>query len=168
MKPVRLILPALLLFGLACRKEAPRRIENENLGIAATFPGEAKLYRRDEPTPFGMIGWFDTAYVPTLRMDESYHVEVGNLPPGTEGGSTPGEIASTFEKWLAARLGPVQRTDLPAAQGPGFSYTARGPNHSTVEGVLVIRRGRLHHAQGTAPKAGDPRLRAFIDSFSVK
>jgi hypothetical protein len=168
MNAARLILPALLLAGLACRKEEPRRIENDNLGIAATFPGEAKLFRRDEATPFGMVGWFDTAYVPTGRMDESFHVEVGNLPPGSEGGSTPGQIASSFEKWLTARLGPIQRTDLPEAQGPGFRYTARGPNASSVEGVLVIRRGRLHHAQGTARKADDPRLRAFIDSFSVK
>lgn len=168
MKPVRLILPALLLLSLACRKEEPRRIENDNLGVAATFPGEAKLFRRDEATPFGMVGWFDLAYVPTARMDESFHVEVGNLPPGAEGGRNPAEIAATFEKWLSVRLGPIQRTDLPAAQGPGFRYAARGPNGSSVEGMLVVRRGRLHHAQGTTRKAGDPRLRTFIDGFSVK
>ena len=165
---VRLLVPALLLLAVACRKEAPRRIENDNLGIAATFPGEAKLFRRDEATPFGMIGWFDTAYVPGMRMDESYHVEVGNLPQGTDGGTTPGEVAATFEKWLTGRLGPIQRRDLPADKGPGFGYTANGPNKSAIEGVLVIRRGRLHHAQGTARKADDPRLRAFIDSFAVK
>jgi hypothetical protein len=163
-----LLLLALLLPGLACGRETPRRIENESLGVAATFPGEAKLYRRDEPTPFGMVGWFDLAYVPTLRMDESYHVEVGNLPPGSQGGSTPAQVAATFEKWLRMRFGSIQRTDLPAEQGPGFRYTAKGPNNRAVEGVLVIRRGRLHHAQGTAPRADDPRLRNFIDGFTVK
>lgn len=168
MKAARLILPALLLFGLACRKEEPRRLENDNLGVAATFPGEAKLFRRDEATPFGMVGWFDLAHVPGGRLDENFHVEVGNLPPGVEGGRNPAEIAATFEKWLTVRLGPIQRNDLSAALGPGFRYTASGPNGSAVEGVLVIRRGRLHHAQGTTRKAGDVRLRTFIDGFSVK
>lgn len=168
MKPACLVLPALLLLAPACRREEPRRIENDSLGFVAVFPGEAKLYRRDETTPFGTVGWFDTAYVPTQRMDESYHVEVGNLPPGTAGGTTPGEVAATFERWLKSRLGAVQRRDLPAAQGPGFAYTAPGPHGSAVEGVLVIRRGRLHHAQGTANRADNPRLRSFIDSFAVK
>jgi hypothetical protein len=163
-----LLLLALLLPGQACRREAPNRIENESLGVAATFPGEAKVFRRDEPTPFGMVGWFDLAYVPTLRMDESFHVEVGNLPPGSQGGSTPAQVATTFEKWLRSRYGAIERQDLPADKGPGFSYTAKGPNGRAVEGVLVIRRGRLHHAQGTAAKANDPRLRAFIDGFTVK
>jgi hypothetical protein len=33
--------------------------------------------------------------------------------------------------------------------------------------VVILRRGRLHHAQATVSKANDSRLRAFIDGFSV-
>ena len=158
----------LVLLTLACARERPVQVDNSNLGIAATFPGEAKLLRWEETTPFGRMEWFDTIYAPTARMDESFHIQVGNLPAGTQGGSSPAEVAATFQGWLQARLGPIAATELPAGKGPGFHYTAKGPNGRIIEGVLVIRRARLHHAQATVARSDDPRLRAFIDSFQVQ
>ncbi|MBI4911889.1 MAG: hypothetical protein HY823_04050 [Acidobacteria bacterium] len=165
----RVSLGILLLAALlACAKEQPRRVQNDNLGIAATFPGEPKLYKHQEPTPFGSMEWFDTAYSPPGRMDESFHVQVGNLPEGTKGGATPAEVAETFAAWLRARLGSLDRRSLPGGGGAGFAYRAAGPGGTRIEGVLVVRRGRLHHAQGTVAPGGEARMRAFIDGFEVR
>jgi len=158
---------ALPLLLLACQPEAPQRVSNANLGVTATFPGPAALTKHFEPSPFGEIEWFDLTCAPGGRLDESFHIEVGNLPKGKQGGTTPTEILATYEGFLAYRLGAVQRTPLPAAQGPGFRYTATHPNGHRIEGVVVLRRGRLHHAQATVRKADDPRLRAFLDGFEV-
>ncbi len=160
-----LMLPVLLL--LACQPEPPQRISNENLGVAATFPGPAVVHKHVEPSPFGDIEWHDLTCASTGRLDESFHIEVGNLPKGKQGGSTPAEILATFEGTLTYRFGPLQKEPLPATQGPGFHYTARHPQGHVIEGVVVFRRGRIHHAQATVPQANDKRLRAFIDAFEV-
>lgn len=163
-------LPGIVLLSLAlvgCGKDEPQRVENPNLGIKATFPGPTNLNKHLETTPFGQIEWFDTSYYPAGRLDENFHVEVGNLPPGKQGGETPEAIIATFRKDLERRQGRLQSTDLPKGKGPGFSYLASGPQGTTVAGILVVRRGRLHHAQGTVAKGTDPRLKVFLESFEV-
>lgn len=165
----RLSAAGLILAGLlACQAEKPFLLDDATLGVKAAFPGEARMAKYSESSPFGSIEWFSTAYAPPGRLDFTCHVNVGNLPPGTQGGTTPGEVLATFEGWMAKRLEGFQRTDLPAAQGPGFRYRAKLPTGSAVEGIIVVRRGRLHHAQGTSGKAGDPKLQAFLDSFAVR
>jgi hypothetical protein len=157
----------LLVAALTGCREAPRRVVNANLGIAATFPGEPRLQRHTDPSPFGPIEWFDLAMNPPGRMDEFFSVAVGNLPPGDQGGTTPQEILTTFQNWLTYRLGPLQRTDLPASRGPGFRYQVNLPNGDVAEGIVVYRAGRLHHAQAVVRKAGDPRAETFLGGFDV-
>ncbi len=164
---LRRFCPLLMTVLLGCGSEPPRRVDNPNLGVAATFPGETHLSRATEDTPFGSIEWFDITCAPGGRMDESFHISVGNLPKGKQGGTTPTEILATMEGWLKYRLSAITRIDLPAAQGPGFRYEAKHPSGHTIEGVVVLRRGRIHHAQATVRKANDGRLRAFIDGFEV-
>lgn len=163
-----LILGLVLLSGTACVRQQAQRVENANLGISATFPGPAKLYKFEEDTPFGRMEWFDLAAVPGRRMDESFRVAVGNLPPGDRGGNTPGAVLQTFRAWLEKRYGSLTITELEAPKGPGFRYQGRGQKGEAMEGVVVVRRGRIHHAQAVALKAEDPRLRALIDDFLVK
>jgi hypothetical protein len=160
-------LVVVLLALTGCREE-PRRVENENLGIAVTFPGPPKLHRHTDPGPFGDVEWFDLAMSPAGRLDETFSVAVGNLPPGNKGGTTPREILTTFQNFLGYRFGPVQRTELPADRGPGFRYKVKSPTTSLVEGIVVVRRGRLHHAQAIVRKEGDPRTAAFLDDFEVR
>ncbi len=158
---------AFLLLSAGCVQDRPRRVQNDNLGIAATFPGEARLSKREEDTPFGPMQWFDTAFVPTARLDESFHVAVGNLPPGSKGGSSPEQVLATFQGWLSAQLGPVQRGPVPPALEPGFRYRRALASRWT-EGVVVVRRGRIHHAQASVRSEADPRVKAFLDGFEVK
>ncbi|HEX7552700.1 MAG TPA: hypothetical protein VF378_04055 [Geothrix sp.] len=164
----RVWLGLVVLLALTGCREDPRRIENENLGIAVTFPGPPKLHRHTDPGPYGEVEWFDLAMSPAGRLDETFSVAVGNLPPGNKGGTTPREILTTFQNFLSYRFGPVQRTDLPADKGPGFRYKVKSPNTSLVEGIVVVRRGRLHHAQAIVRKEGDPRTAAFLDDFEVR
>jgi hypothetical protein len=164
----RVWLGLVVLLALTACREEPRRIENENLGIAVTFPGPPKLHRHTDTGPYGDVEWFDLAMSPAGRLDETFSVAVGNLPPGSKGGSTPREILTTFQNFLGYRFGPVQRTELPADKGPGFRYRVKSPNTSLVEGIVVVRRGRLHHAQAIVRKEGDPRTAAFLDDFEVR
>ena len=124
---------AMLLTLMGCRED-PRRIENENLGFAATFPGPAKLHRHTDPGPFGDVEWFDLAMSPAGRLDETFSVAVGNLPPGDK----------------------------------GFRYKVKSPNGGVVEGIVVVRRGRLHHAQAIVRKEGDPRTEAFLGDLEIR
>lgn len=161
---------AVLLAG--CVKETPQRVSDANLGFTATFPGAAKLAKHAEPSPYGegkdgLIEWFDTAHYPAGRLDENFRVEVGNLPPGKQGGDTPAAVAETFRKDLERRFGKLTVTELPKDQGPGFRYTVGGPHGSTIGGLLVVRRARLHHAQATVREGGDARLKAFLDSVEI-
>ena len=158
----------LLLLGLAGCKDDPRRVENENLGFAATFPGPPKLHRHTEPGPYGDMEWFDVSMSPPGRLDETFSVAVGNLPSGDRGGSTPREILTTFQNFLSYRFGTIQRLELPADRGPGFRYKVKGPTGGIIEGVVVVRRGRLHHAQAIVRKEGDARTAAFLNDFEVR
>ena len=157
----------ILLTLMGC-KEDPHRVENENLGIAATFPGAPKLHRHTDPGPYGEVEWFDLAMSPAGRLDETFSVAVGNLPPGEKGGSTPRDILNTFRNFLGYRFGAIQRTDLPVEKGPGFRYKVKGPNGGIVEGIVVVRRGRVHHAQAIVRREGDARTAAFLDDFEVR
>lgn len=156
-----------VLLALTGCKEEPRRIENANLGFVATFPGEPKLHRHTDPGPFGDMEWFDVAMSPAGRLDETFSVAVGNLPPGDRGGTTPREVLQTFQNFLRYRFGPIQRTDLSTEKGPGFRYKVKGPTGGIIEGVVVVRRGRLHHAQAIVRKDGDLRTAAFLNDFEV-
>jgi hypothetical protein len=157
----------LLLLMAGCAADRPRRVENANLGIAAVFPGEPRLNKREEDTPFGRMEWFDTVFVNTRRLDESFHISVGNLPKGSKGGVTPGQVLATFQKWLDSQLGPVRRTTMPADRGPGFHYSRSLPTRWT-EGIVVVRQGRLHHAQASVKNPADPRVKTFLEGFEVK
>jgi hypothetical protein len=156
-----------LLLVLACQRDQPQRVSNENLGVTATYPGEPRLNKSIEDTPFGQMQWFDLTYVPGGRMDEGFHISVGNLPKGKQGGATVPEALETMRKWLNFRLSGIQQEELPKGSGPGFHYTAKHASGETIEGVVVLRRGRIHHAQATVRSANDKRLRAFIDGFEV-
>jgi len=164
----RVWLVLVMLLGLAGCKDDPRRVENENLGFAATFPGPPKLHRHTDPGPFGEVEWFDVSMSPPGRLDETFSVAVGNLPPGDRGGTTPREILTTFQNFLGYRFGALRCTDLPVDKGPGFRYKVKGPSGGLVEGVVVVRRGRLHHAQAIVRREGDPRTAAFLDDFEVR
>ena len=164
----RVWLVLVMLLGLAGCKDDPRRVENENLGFAATFPGPPKLHRHTDPGPFGEVEWFDVSMSPPGRLDETFSVAVGNLPPGDRGGTTPREILTTFQNFLGYRFGALRRTDLPVEKGPGFRYQVKGPSGGLVEGIVVVRRGRLHHAQAIVRKEGDRRTAAFLDDFEVR
>jgi hypothetical protein len=160
------LLLVVLMLLTGC-KEDPRRIENANLGIVATFPGPPKLHRHTDPGPYGDMEWFDLAMSPAGRLDETFSVAVGNLPPGDRGGSTPRDVLQTYQNFLGYRFGKVQRMELPADKGPGFRYKAKGPTGGVIEGVVVVRRGRLHHAQAIVRKDNDPRTAAMLDDFEV-
>jgi hypothetical protein len=157
----------LITLSLLGCKDDPRRIENENLGIVATFPGPPKLHRHTDPGPYGEVEWFDLAMSPAGRLDETFSVAVGNLPPGSRGGTTPREVLTTFQNFLGYRFGAIQRTELPENKGPGFRYKAKGPTGGIIEGIVVVRRGRLHHAQAIVRKDNDPRTAALLNDFEV-
>jgi len=164
----RVWLVLVMLLGLAGCKDDPRRVENENLGFAATFPGPPKLHRHTDSGPFGEVEWFDVSMSPPGRLDETFSVAVGNLPPGDRGGTTPREILTTFQNFLGYRFGALRRVELPVEKGPGFRYQVKGPSGGLVEGIVVVRRGRLHHAQAIVRKEGDRRTAAFLDDFEVR
>ena len=164
----RVWLVLVMLLGLAGCKDDPRRVENENLGFAATFPGPPKLHRHTDPGPFGEGEWVDVSMSPPGRLDETFSVAVGNLPPGDRGGTTPREILTTFQNFLGYRFGALRCTELPMDRGPGFRYQVKGPSGGLVEGIVVVRRGRLHHAQAIVRKEGDRRTAAFLDDFEVR
>lgn len=165
MNATRLLFATILLS--ACARERPVRVENRNLGIVAAFPGQPRLHKYVEPTPFGEIEWFSTTYETPGRLDRSFFVEVGNLPRGSEGGTTVPEILGSLRGFLTRKLGPLETSELPASDGPGFHYRVRLPNGGVTEGIAVLRRGRIHRAQATVAKAGDAQAATFLASFSV-
>jgi len=163
-----LVAAAMLAGLLACGSDKPFPVDNANLGIKAVFPGEARLSKYVEDTPYGQMEWFNTAYFSSGNMDMSCHIDVGNLPRGTQGGTTPQAILETFEKWMGKRFEGFTRSELSSGSGPGFRYQAKAPSGNTVEGIVIFRRGRLHHAQASSGKAKDPRVGAFLESFEVQ
>ena len=164
-----LALAGLGLIGiLACQAEKPFTLDDASLGVKAVFPGEARMAKYSEQTPYGEIEWFSTAYAPPGRLDVTCHVSVGNLPQGAKGGTSSAAVLDAFAEWMKKRFGGFTRTDLSPAQGPGFRYRATVPTGASVEGIVVVRRARLHHAQATTGKAADPRGQAFLSSFEVR
>jgi len=155
-----------LMFLAGCETK-PVHVQDRNGGIAATFPGQPRTNTFSEPTPFGDMEWFSTEYTPYGRMDEGFFVQVGNLPRGKQGGTTPPEVLATFQTFLERSFGKLEITVLPTEKGPGFRYRARVPSGAFVEGIIVVRRGRIHRAQATTGRAEDPRAKAFLDSFTV-
>ncbi len=160
-----MLLPCCLM-AMGCLQDKPVRLENQNLGIVAIFPGEPRLHRFTQQTPFGDMEWFSNTYEPPGHLEQSYIVDVGNLPTGNRGGTTASEILATMRTFLASRLGELQVTSLPDGQGPGFHYQGKNPS-SFFEGIVVVRRGRIHRAQGTASRPDAPPMKAFLDSFRV-
>jgi hypothetical protein len=158
---------AAFVLTTACFRDQPFRLENKNLGIIAVFPGEPRLHKFSEPTPFGDMEWFSTTYEPSGRLDRSFFINVGNLPPGDKGGATESQILSTMESFLTRKMGKIETKALPASRGAGFSYSASLPDGSYAEGVTILKRGRIHQAQATVARSDDRELRAFLDSFAV-
>lgn len=185
---LRVFLAAGIVVGLSlgCNRPRPTSVEDPRLGIAVVFPGEPRKTRYTEPTPFSDrvgIDWYGYQYIPPGRLDEHFHVDVGNLPEGARpgdpipardstgsvplGAMTQRRILEVFGGFLAQRLGNMQKQDLPAGRGPGFQYTASRSTGYHLAGIVVLRGWRLHHAQATVKRAGDPRLRPFLDSFRI-
>jgi hypothetical protein len=142
-------------------------VENKNLGIVAVFPGEPRMHKFTEPSPYGDIDWFSTAYETPDRLDRSFFINVGNLPPGTRGGTTDSQVLATFRQFLTRKMGKIEATDLPATTGPGIRFTCQLLNGDYAEGLVIYRRGRIHWAQATVAKPEDAELKAFLDSFEV-
>ncbi len=152
--------------SLACPASRPEPYENAQLGVKAVFPGTSQSARYVEKTPYGEIEFFGASYI-VGGMGNSFQVQVGNLPPGREGGGTPDEILQTAQAWFAGRYPGLKVTPLDASKGPGFQYESPGTQAGAVSGIVVFRRGRMHHAQAVA-SAGDPKALAFLESFQVQ
>jgi len=155
---------------LACQvEEQPQKVADQQLGFSAIFPGKTTTARYTESTPFGEIEWFNTSYTGYTglgKINPVYFVDVGTLPPGEQGGTNQTEILETLKEWTANRY-PGQLIDLTGDRGPGYEYIHSRTNQSVVHGIIVLRRGRLHNAQGTAGDLNDPQLTAFLSSFEV-
>jgi hypothetical protein len=167
MRPVALLASVCLLLSGGCGREAPVRVEDRNLGIIAVFPGQPRLHKYSEPTPFGDMEWFSTTYEAPGRLDRSFFIDVGNLPPGEQGGSTATEVLATLRRFLTKRMGQIAVLDLAAARGPGFRYRSQLPNGEYADGIAIVRRGRIYRAQATVSKAEDAESKTFLDSFVV-
>jgi hypothetical protein len=167
MKTSLKLLPVGVLLAMGCVRENPVRVEDRNLGIVAVFPGQPRMHKFSEPTPFGDMEWFSTTYETPGRLDRSFFIDVGNLPPGDRGGATESAILASLRRFLTRKMGKIDTTDLPAAKGAGFSYKAQLPNGEYAEGIAVLRRGRIHRAQATVAKPDDPQLKVFLGSFEV-
>ena len=156
-----------LLLLLGCGREQPVPIRDPQMGIAIIFPGQPSRVRYSEPSPFGSLEWYGQAYRPAGRMDTTFQVDVANLPAGSRGGTTPGEVLETYQRWLLQRFGKVDRQDLLLDKGPGFRYQVVSPMGTHLQGILVVRRGRLHRAESSTSKREDPRAKAFLEGFEV-
>jgi hypothetical protein len=165
MRAFPILLPALLL--TACGQETPVPFSQANLGVRATFPGAYSQSTFVEENCFGTMQWLSFSHSPAGRLDTNFRVDVGSIPPGTQGGSTVPEALASFQAFLGRSLGvALPCADLGPDQGPGFRYSAQARG-GFVEGLVILRRSRIHHAQVTVPRAGDPRAQAFLDSFQV-
>ena len=153
----------LLIALTACLSDKPQRVTDPQQGYTAVFPGAPMRARHSENTPFGDVTWFSTAY--TGRLSQVYMVEVGTLPPGQAGGETQGEILQTLKNWISTRY-PGQISDLEADLGPGIRYHTDNENIHAM-GMVVFRRGRLHHASASYRGSDDFRAKNFLGSFSV-
>ena len=167
MKQLALVL--LLLPPLSCPVEQPKKVVDQQLGYSVIFPGRTTTARYTESTPFGEIEWFNTSYTGYTgfrRYNQNFNVEVGTLPPGNQGGANQAEILETLKAWIAFRY-PGQIFDLAGDKGPGYEYVHNRSNNSVVHGIIVLRRGRFHHARGSTDTLKDPQLVTFLSSFEV-
>jgi len=160
----------LLMLVLACFVEKPQKVVNQDLGYSVVFPGTPSTARYNESTPFGEIEWFNASYASTNRFDQTCTVEVGTLPPGNQGGSNQEEILATLKDWITQRY-PGSIVELDKERGPGFEYTSkgttRGIKNNVIKGIVILRRGRLHHARGATSDPTNPSFVEFLDSFQV-
>ena len=161
------LVPVCILVELGCARESPVRVEDRNLGIIALFPGQPRLHKFSASTPFGEMEWFSTTYGTPGRLDRSFFVNVGNLPPGDLGGSTEKEVLASYRAFLMKRLEKIETANLPAERGQGFRYKVFPASGGYGEGIVILRRGRIHQAQATVSKPEDPELKAFLESFEV-
>ena len=152
---------------LACQSSVPTPFEDPKLGVRAVFPGAPSVARYQEETPFGAIEWFGASYASHGGMGATFHFQVGNLPPGNQGGGTETAVLATFEKWLHGRYPGMKREDLPLARGVGFRYGGASTRGGQVSGVLILRNGRLHHAQAVVSPEAEIQAKAFLDSFQI-
>jgi len=156
-----------LLLLQGCGREQPVPFRDPQMGIAVVFPGQPSRVRFEEPSPFGSLEWFGRSFRPGGRLDTTFQVDVANLPPGNRGGATPAEVLETYQRWLIQRFTKVDRQELPSGKGPGFCYQVVSPMGTHLQGILVVRQGRLHRAEASTPKREDPRAKAFLDGFEV-
>jgi len=156
----------LLLPMLACQVEQPQKVVDRKLGYSVVFPGPPSGARYTESTPFGEIEWFNSSYTSTNRFDQTCTVDVGTLPVGNQGGSNQEEILATLKDWITWRY-PGSIVELDKVRGPGFSYTSKGTKNNVIKGIIILRRGRLHHARGATSDPTDPNFVNFLDSFEV-
>jgi hypothetical protein len=172
----------LLLSVLSCNRDQVQRVVDPQLGYSASFPIRVLIYpftdreitpRKDEwiparfvePTPFGQITWFERA-VTTLDQNRSVTIQVGTLPPGNQGGADREEILQTIKDWITTNH-PGILSELDAERGPGFEYQSRNSNGYYAKGIVVFRRGRIHHASLYSKTPNDPQLVNFLRSFKV-
>jgi hypothetical protein len=174
--------------------EKPERVADAQLGYSVSFPGRATRSRYTEQTPFGEVEWFAASYTAGSRFDQIFSVDVGTLPPGEVGGTYEDEILKTMKDWIMWRF-PGSIFDLDPESGPGFEYASKNSpapqeggkggeepwpawlmkrlpkrfqaSSRGVRGIIVLRRGRLHHAKGVSQDLDDPRLIDFLRSFQV-
>ena len=161
-------LPIAGLFTLlACqpRVEQPVTIRNAALGLVVTFPGQPQQIMYTEETPLGNIMWYNLTYLPKGGVNApTLHVDVGS-PTGKT--FTAKALLDGFQAHLRQQLGPLTVEALPPDRGPGFRYAAEKHYDRILEGIVIVRRGRIHHAQGAAKGPGDPDFKAFLDGFTV-
>jgi len=174
---------AFLSLALGCFVDKEWKVVDHELGYSVVFPGhilvfpgtdreiqkrpdEWKPTRRKEQTPFGEIIWFTRTYAAGGKMYELFIVEVGTLPPGEQGGTSQEEILTTMKTWIGTNY-PGPTADLSYDRGPGFEYFHKKISGNITNGVVVFRRGRIHHARGTAPTPKNPKLINFLKSFQV-
>lgn len=176
---------ALLSLAVGCYVEKERKIDDRELGYSVVFPEDILVYpgtdrevqhhpeewkptRRKEQTPFGEIIWFSRTYTSkkATEINQIYIVDVGTIPPGDQGGTTQEEILATIKEWIGKTY-PGATADLDYDHGPGFEYFHKKPTGSTTNGIVVFRRGRIHHARATAPSSKNKQMLKFLKSFQV-
>jgi len=157
---------ASMLLLLACRpQETPVTLHNAALGIEVTFPDQPRQITYTEDTPIGNILWYNLTYMPKGGINApTWHVDVGS-PQGRS--LSAKSLLDGFQTHLRMQLGPITVEPLPPERGPGFHYTAQKKYDRVLEGLVIVRRGRIHHAQGAARSPGDPGFKTFLDGFKV-
>ncbi|MCL1908101.1 MAG: hypothetical protein FWG12_01885 [Holophagaceae bacterium] len=173
----------LLIPLMACGMTKQQEVVDPQLGYRAVFPVTVYVYpgtskeiqksdawrptRTTESTPFGQIEWFTRISNFAGRSSQYFTVEVGTLPPGNQGGANLQEILATLKQWNSARFsGPT--VELEGDRGPGFEYYhKKEKSGEIVNGIIVFRRGRIHHARASSDNPNDAQLANFLRNFRV-